>query len=93
MADKELREKYVRLRDRYESLSSAVQGLELEKGLLAKEIEDLNARLEKAQQQIEQQKNNLFKVITTSNTTKDDMAAEIAELRAKIKRLNNGDIN
>jgi chromosome segregation ATPase len=93
MADKELKEKYVRLRDRYESLSNAVQKLELENNRLIEETVYLKSQLETAQLQINQQKDNLTRVILTSNTTKDDMAAEIAELRAKIKRLGDGDIN
>ena len=81
---------YLQLERRYNSLVKAVTSLEEKFAILQSERDFYKAQLTNAELNIEQQKTNLFNVVTNSNQTKDDMAAEIAELRAKLRMANNG---
>ena len=90
---KELEDINKQLERRYDSLARATQNLELKNGEQRKRINFLEEQLENAELNIAQQKTNLINVVSTSNQQKEDMAFEINELRAKIKRLENGDNN
>jgi chromosome segregation ATPase len=87
----ELKEINEQLDRRYSSISRAAQNLELKNKGLEQEVGVLKQQLENADLNIAQQKTNLANVIAESNQSKQDMASEIGELRAKIKRLENGD--
>lgn len=93
MSDPTLEEKHDALSRRYKSLAKATQALELREKALIQENGFLTEQLENAELNIAQQKTNLMNVITTSNQTKDDLASEISLLKAKIKRLENGNNN
>jgi predicted nucleic acid-binding Zn-ribbon protein len=84
---------YIELKRRYDSLVKAVRRLEERYSALESENEFHKTQLANAELNIVQQKQTLISSITVANQTKDDMATEVAELRAKIKRLENGDNN
>lgn len=89
MVELTLEEKYDALEQRYDSLVKAVRQIEGTNDILAERNRFLEEQLGNAELNISQQKQTLTTVITNNNQMKDDMAAEIAELRRKINGTNN----
>lgn len=84
MSDPTIEEKYDALQKRYNSLVLAVQKLELDKASLEHDNQVLRNQLLNADQNIAQQKTNLINAVTTSNEAQQNMAQEIAVLKAEL---------
>lgn len=88
---KQLEKEHEALQKRYDSLVKAVQKLEKRLENRTTENEFHKKQLENAELNIHQQKQLLINVATENNRMKDDMAAEIGQLKTKIKSYENGD--
>lgn len=89
----ELEAQHDALTKRYDSLVLAVQKIELANGDLVQRNNFLEEQLENSQLNVNQQKQNITRVVTESNRVKDEMAAEIADLKSKLKAAENGNHN
>ena len=75
---------------RYESMSEAAVDLETANHLLSQEKEVLVASLMNCQKALDITKDTMRNALTEQNLMKDSFAAEIAELKSKIKELTHG---
>jgi hypothetical protein len=89
----ELEAQHDALTKRYDSLVLAIQKIELVNGDLVQRNNFLEEQLENAQLNVSQQKQTMINVVTESNRVKDEMAAEISDLKSKLKAAENGNNN
>ncbi len=86
-----LAEEHIALKRRYESLVLGADKLQIRNRELLENNNELLQNLMNCQRNLDITKENMRNALTMQNETRDTYAAEIADLKAEIKRLKDGD--